>query len=82
LDDGFHLFYIVQNFQGGTLRDMNLVHDEVARKVHARAHDDRYRSLLAELRAGAKIETNFQLIENNSVDSLLARVFASPEPRP
>ncbi len=73
LDDGFHLFYMVQNFPSGTIRDLSVVHDEVARKVRARVRDDRYRTLLAELRAGAKIETNFQMIEDTSMDSLLAR---------
>jgi hypothetical protein len=55
---------------------LHLVRDEVARKVSARARDDRYRALLAELRAGAKIETDFQLIENISLDSLLDRAAA------
>ncbi|MGH7496240.1 MAG: peptidylprolyl isomerase [bacterium] len=76
LDDGFHLFNIIQNFQSGTIRDLNLVREEVARKVSARARDDRYRTLLAELRAGAKIETDFQLIENISLDSLLDQAAA------
>jgi len=79
LDDGFHLFYIGQNFPSGTIRDLNVVRDEIARKVSARVRDDRYRTLLAELRAGAKIETGFELIENISMDSLLARAAAAKE---
>jgi parvulin-like peptidyl-prolyl isomerase len=81
LDDGFHLFSIVQNFPSGSIRELHLVRDEVARKVSARARDDRYRTLLAELRAGARIETAFQLIENISLDSLLARASAAQRAR-
>ena len=81
LDDGFHLFFIAQNYASGTIRDLSLVHDEVARKVAARSRDDRYRTLLAELRAGAKIETNFQMIENVSLDTLLARAASATEAR-
>lgn len=82
LDDGFHLFYVAQIFPGGTLRDLNLVREEVARKVAARVRDDRYRALLAELRAGAKIETRFELLETVKIDSFLARAAEGRNPRP
>ena len=81
LDDGFHLFYVAQNFPSGTIRALGEVREEVIRKVRARARDDRYRTLLAELRSGVKIETQFQLVDNLVMDSLAAGAAAAPKAR-
>ena len=73
LDDGFHIFQLIEIFQAGTYRDLSLVKDEIVSRIQTRKRDERYRALLAELSANSKVETNFQMLESMPLDSLFAR---------
>jgi len=73
LDDGFHLFQVVEAYASGTLREVNMVRNEIANRLQASNRDERYRSLLAELRGATKVETKLEQLESMPMDSLFAR---------
>ena len=74
LEDGYHLFKIVEKFKSGTYRDLALVREELTSKLQAQMRDRRYVEYLSELRSNARIETNFHTLEAMPIDSILARV--------
>jgi parvulin-like peptidyl-prolyl isomerase len=73
LDDGFHLFKIIEKLPASTFRPLSQVRDEIIAKIQTEKRQDRYKQLLAELKANSVIETNFQMIESLPVDSIMAR---------
>jgi parvulin-like peptidyl-prolyl isomerase len=73
LDDGFHIFKIVQKMEAGSLRPLHQARDEIAAKIQTEKRHERYKQLLAELKTSSVIETNFQMLESLPVDSILAR---------
>lgn len=73
LDDGFHIFQVVETYPRGTLRDLNTVREEISNRLELLGRDERYRSLLANLRSAAKVETALERLESMPMDSLFAR---------
>jgi len=73
LDDGFHLFQVVEAYSSGTLRDLNAVREEISNRLQVSNRDERYRNLLAELRGATKVETKLEKLESMPMDSLFAR---------
>lgn len=78
LDDGFHIFQVVETYPSGTLRELNTVREEISNRLELTGRDERYRSLLANLRGAAKVETNLQRLESMPMDSLFARTGRKP----
>lgn len=73
LDDGFHIFQVVETYPSGTLRDLNTVRQEISNRLELSHRDERYRSLLANLRGAAKVETKLDRLESMPMDSLFVR---------
>lgn len=73
LDDGFHLFQVVEAYGSGTLRELNLVRNEISNRLQTSGRDERYRNLLAELRGATKVETKLEKLASMPMDSLFAR---------
>lgn len=73
LDDGFHIFQVVEAYSSGTLRELNAVRTEISNRLQVNNRDERYRNLLAELRGATKVETKLEKLESMPMDSLFAR---------
>lgn len=73
LDDGFHLFQVVETYSSGTLRELNAVRGEISNRLQVSNRDERYRNLLAELRGATKVDTKLDKLESMPMDSLFAR---------
>jgi hypothetical protein len=73
LDDGFHIFKIVEKLPAGSLRPLSQVRDEILAQLQTEKRQERYRQLLSEFKSNVVIETNFQMLERLPVDSLLTR---------
>jgi parvulin-like peptidyl-prolyl isomerase len=73
LDNGFHIFKMVEKFPAGSQRALALVRDEITAKIQSEKRQERYRQLLAQLKNNAPVEKNFSLLDHVVVDS-----FATP----
>ncbi len=73
LDDGFHIFQVVETYSSGTLRELSAVRDEISNRLQVSNRDERYRNLLAELRGATKVETKLEKLKSMPMDSLFAR---------
>ncbi|GEM_PF-1934716 len=69
LDNGFHIFKMVEKFPAGSQRALALVRDEIAAKIQSEKRQERFRQLLAQLKNSAAVEKNFSLLEHVAVDS-------------
>lgn len=78
LDDGFHIFQVVETYPSGTLRALETVREEISNRLELLGRDERYRSLLANLRSAAKVETKLEKLEAMPMDSLFARAKQKP----
>jgi len=70
LDDGFHVFKMIEKFEPGSQRQLARVRDEIASKIQSEKQQERYRQFLAELKNNATIERDFNLLEKVPFDSL------------
>lgn len=73
LDDGFHIFKMIEKFEAGSLRPLSLVRDEIEAKLQAEKRQDRYKQFLAELKTNLPVEKNFHLLERLPMDSIFTR---------
>jgi parvulin-like peptidyl-prolyl isomerase len=70
LDNGFHIFKMIEKFEIGSLRKLPLVRQEIIAKIQSEKRQERYRQLLAALKNNTPVERNFHLLESASFDSL------------
>jgi parvulin-like peptidyl-prolyl isomerase len=71
LDNGFHIFKMVEKFPAGSQRALALVRDEITAKIQSEKRQERYRQLLAQLKNNTPVEKNFSLLEHVVVDSFV-----------
>jgi parvulin-like peptidyl-prolyl isomerase len=69
LDNGFHIFKMVEKFPAGSQRALALVRGEISAKIQSEKRQERYRQLLAQLKNSAAVEKNFSLLDHVTVDS-------------
>lgn len=72
LDNGFHVFKMLEKFEAGTIKPLARVRAEIVAKLQSDKRQERYKQLLAQLKSSTPVEKNFQLLENISGDSLNA----------
>lgn len=72
LDNGFHVFKMLEKFEAGTIKPLARVREEIVAKLQSDKRQERYKQLLAELKNSTPVEKNFQLLENIPGDSLAA----------
>jgi len=74
LDNGFHIFKMIEKFPAGSQRSLALVRDEITAKIQSEKRQERYRQLLAQLKNSALVEKNFGLLDRVVVDSFSTAV--------
>jgi parvulin-like peptidyl-prolyl isomerase len=70
LDNGFHIFKMIEKFEAGSQKPLAQVREEITAKILSEKRQERYKQFLAELKNSALIEKNFQLLDNIPSDSL------------
>jgi parvulin-like peptidyl-prolyl isomerase len=70
LDDGYHIFKMIEKFSAGSQKPLAHAREEITVKIQSEKRQERYRQLLAELKNSIVAEKNFQLLEQIPVDSL------------
>lgn len=73
LEDGFHIFKMVEKFDAGSLRSLAMVRNEIIAKIQSEKRQERYRQLLAELKNNTAVEKNFSILDSLSMDAIFAR---------
>jgi parvulin-like peptidyl-prolyl isomerase len=81
LEDGFHIFKMIEKFEPGSLRSLAFVRDEVVAKIQSEKRQERYKQLLAELKNNAVIEKNLFVLDSLSMEAIFARATSGPEGR-
>lgn len=76
---GFHIFKIIDKQPKGTLRDLVSVKNDIVTRLQQDVNEENYRQLMSRLKSNAKIETNFDLLNRISMDSLFT--FQQPVPQ-
>jgi hypothetical protein len=69
LDNGFHIFKMIEKFEAGSQRPLPQVREEIVGKIQAEKRQERYKQLLAELKNNVTIERNLPLLESSAFDS-------------
>jgi len=72
LDNGYHIFKMIEKFSAGSQKPPAHTREEIIAKLHSEKQQERYRQLLAELKNSIVAEKNFQLLDQISIDSLAA----------
>jgi parvulin-like peptidyl-prolyl isomerase len=81
LEDGFHIFKMIEKFEAGSLRALTFVRDEIVAKIQSEKRQERYKQLLAELKNSAVIEKNLFVLDSLSVEAILTRATSAPAGR-
>ena len=69
-DFGYHLFKIIDRKKKGSIKDFDAVRNDIVARLMQDQHEEKYRQLMGQLKSTTKIETNFQLLNTISLDSL------------
>ncbi|RMD99832.1 MAG: hypothetical protein D6814_04840 [Calditrichaeota bacterium] len=72
-DFGYHIFKILDKKEKGTVKTLDSVRQDIVARIEQEIREEKYRQLLGQIKSTAKIETNFQLLNRISIDSLFAR---------
>ncbi len=72
-DFGYHIFKIVDKKDKGTVKPLDDVREAIIARIEQDLREEKYRQILGELKSKAHIETNFQLLNRISLDSLFAK---------
>jgi len=73
LDNGYHIFKMIEKFSAGSQKPPAHAREEIIAKLQSEKRQERYRQLLAELKGNVVAEKpNFQLLDQISLDSLAA----------
>jgi parvulin-like peptidyl-prolyl isomerase len=72
LDNGFHIFKMIEKFSAGSQKPLAQAREEIMAKIQSEKRQERYRQLLAELKNSIVAEKNFQLLDQIPLDSLAA----------
>ena len=70
LDNGYHIFKMIEKFSAGSQKPLAHAREEITAKIQSEKRQERYRQLLAELKNTIVAEKNFQLLDTIPVDSL------------
>ncbi|MDQ7065492.1 MAG: peptidyl-prolyl cis-trans isomerase [candidate division KSB1 bacterium] len=70
---GYHIFKIIDKKDRGTLKPLVDVREAIIARIEQDLREEKYRQILGELKSKAHIETNFQLLNRISLDSLFAK---------
>jgi len=71
-DFGHHVFKILNRFSKDTIRELAQVRTQIIAKLEVEKRQTRYRQLLSDLKSNTIVETNLTMLDNVSIDSLLA----------
>ena len=74
LDNGYHIFKMIEKFSAGAQKPLTHAREEIMAKIQSEKRQERYRQLLAELKNSIVAEKNFQLLDSIRFDSLAAGV--------
>lgn len=81
LEDGFHIFKMIEKHEVGSLRPLASVRDEIVARIQSEKRQERYKQLLAEFKNTAVIEKNLFVLDSLSVDAIFARATSRPQGR-
>jgi parvulin-like peptidyl-prolyl isomerase len=73
LEDGFHIFKMIEKYDIGSLRPPASVREEIVARIQSEKRQERYKQLLAEFKNTAKIEKNLFVLDSLSMDAIFAR---------
>jgi len=70
LDNGFHVFKMIEKFEAGSQKPLAQMRDEIVAKIQSEKRQERYKQMLAELKNNTVVEKNFELLDQVPADSL------------
>jgi parvulin-like peptidyl-prolyl isomerase len=81
LEDGFHIFKMVEKYEIGSLRPLASVRDQIVARIQSEKRQERYKQLLAEFKNTAVIEKNLFVLDSLSMDAIFARATSGSQGR-
>lgn len=81
LEDGFHIFKMVEKHEIGSLRPLASVRDQIVARIQNEKRQERYKQLLAEFKNTAVIEKNLFVLDSLSMDAIFTRATSGSQKR-
>lgn len=81
LEDGFHVFKMIEKYEVGSLRPLASVQDQIVARIQSEKRQERYKQMLAEFKNAAVIEKNLFVLDSLSMDAIFARATSGPQGR-
>ena len=81
LEDGFHIFKMIEKYEIGSLRPLASVRDRIVARIQSEKRQERYKQLLAEFKNTAVVEKNLFVLDSLSMDAIFARATSDPDGR-
>jgi parvulin-like peptidyl-prolyl isomerase len=81
LEDGFHIFKMIEKYDAGSLRPLASVRDKIVARIQSEKRQERYKQLLAEFKNNAVVEKNLFVLDSLSMNAIFARATSDPEGR-
>jgi parvulin-like peptidyl-prolyl isomerase len=78
LEDGFHIFKMIEKYEIGSLRPLASVRDQIVARIQSEKRQERYKQLLAEFKNTAVIEKNLFVLDSLSMEAIFARATSRP----
>ncbi len=78
LEDGFHIFKMIEKYDTGSLRPLASVRDKIVARIQSEKRQERYKQLLAEFKNTVVVEKNLFLLDSLSMDAIFARATSGP----
>jgi parvulin-like peptidyl-prolyl isomerase len=81
LEDGYHIFKMIEKHDAGSLRPLAAVREKIVARIQSEKRQERYKQLLAELKNTAVIEKNLFVLDSLSMNAIFARATSGPGER-
>ncbi len=81
LEDGFHIFKMIEKHDVGSLQPLASVRDKIEARIQSEKRQERYKQLLAEFKNTTVIEKNLFVLDSLSMDAIFARATGGPQGR-
>jgi parvulin-like peptidyl-prolyl isomerase len=81
LEDGFHIFKMIEKYEVGSLQPLASVRGKIEARIQSEKRQERYKQLLAEFKNTTVIEKNLFVLDSLSMDAIFARATSGPQGR-